>query len=229
MTVQNCETYQKNLGQRPADGGRALTVFVAVMALVAAQGAVYRSALPVAVLASTNVVVPILDIALVLGVVRGERGSWREWRLGAGALGAVAAGVCGGAVLGLGRIGFLALGGAAVRLVLPNLADGLIFIICAAEEELIFRGYIETRLYGACKSALVCSGVTAVFFLLSHYPVHWVVSGTVSLDAVSGLHVVFILLLHLACSGIYRRSGCIWAAVALHFCYNLLSGMLIAA
>ncbi|MDO4280279.1 MAG: type II CAAX endopeptidase family protein [Peptococcaceae bacterium] len=225
--MKNCDAYQKNLGQRTGDGWCALGVFATLMALLLMQGAVYRSTLPTPVLASMNIVVPMLGIALILAVVRYERGAWGEWRLGARWPLAVGCGAIVGLALALALAGSFALAGAHVGLVAPSLASGAILIICVIQEELIFRGYIETRLYGLWHNGWICTTVTAVCFLLSHYPVRWVMQGAVDFSALDGTHVVFILLLHFGCSAVYRRSGCIWAAVALHFCYNLLSGMFV--
>lgn len=72
----------------------------------------------------------------------------------------------------------------------------------------------------------MASVVTSVLFLLSHYVIFWGVSGQISFDSISTTRLVFILLLHFACDAVYQRTNCIWGAVALHFLYNVTSGML---
>lgn len=102
----------------------------------------------------------------------------------------------------------------------------LTFAVGALEEELCFRGYISTRLTGFFHNALLASIVTSVLFLLSHYVIFWSVSGQISFDSISATRLVFILLLHFVCDAVYQRTNCIWGAVALHFLYNVTSGML---
>ncbi|MGM0216551.1 hypothetical protein IGI42_004147 [Enterococcus sp. AZ109] len=47
----------------------------------------------------------------------------------------------------------------------------ILFAFGSVSEELIYRGYIETRLHGLIKNTVMTSILTAGIFLLAHYPV----------------------------------------------------------
>lgn len=94
-----------------------------------------------------------------------------------------------------------------------------LFFISAFAEEIIYRGYIETRLQGLISNRLLDSIVTAILFVLTHYPVKWM--GGSPLNAISIPHLILLVTLHFTCSLAYRKSNCIWAAVLLHVLYNL--------
>lgn len=72
----------------------------------------------------------------------------------------------------------------------------------------------------------LASIVTGGLFLLYHYVIFWGVSGEITFDGISATRLVFILLLHFVCYTTYQRTNCIWGAVALHFVYNILSGIM---
>ena len=101
-----------------------------------------------------------------------------------------------------------------------------IFIIGAIQEEIIFRGYIQTRLSGALKNPILCSIFTALLFIFMHYPVRWAVGG-VSFDALSAFYVICLLILHFLCDFVYKKTNCLWGAVILHFLYNIGQAMLV--
>ena len=151
-----------------------------------------------------------------IGVTRQRFGESLALGLALGCLLSLALGACERIATGLPFAGF----GAASTLSLVTFAVG------ALEEELCFRGYISTRLTGFFHNALLASIVTSVLFLLSHYVIFWSVSGQISFDSISATRLVLILLLHFACDATYQRTNCIWGAVALHFLYNVTSGML---
>ena len=71
------------------------------------------------------------------------------------------------------------------------------------------------------------SGINSVLFLSIHYPVKWVVSGTVSFDVLSAVYIVSLLALHFFCDTIYKRTNCLWGAVILHIIYNVVGAMII--
>ena len=99
-----------------------------------------------------------------------------------------------------------------------------IFIIGAIQEEIIFRGYIQTRLSGALKNPILCSIFTALLFM--HYPVRWAVGG-VSFDTLSAFYVICLLILHFLCDFVYKKTNCLWGAVVLHYLYNIGQAILV--
>ena len=211
------------------DGAKACVLYAFTMLALFVQGRLYLSSLSTEILASLNIVRPLVSLAATLvvvfaarermasiGVARRRFGESLALGLALGCLLSFALGACERIATGLAFAGF----GAASTLSLVTFAVG------ALEEELCFRGYISTRLTGFFHNALLASIVTGVLFLLSHYVIFWSVSGQISFDSISAMRLVFILLLHFACDAVYQRTNCIWGAVALHFLYNVTSGML---
>lgn len=211
------------------DGAKACALYVFTMLALFVQGRLYLSSLSTAILASLNIVRPLVALVATLvvvfaarervasiGVTRQRFGESLALGLALGCLLSLALGVSERIATGLPFAGF----GAASTLSLVTFAVG------ALEEELCFRGYISTRLTGFFHNALLASIVTSVLFLLSHYVIFWSVSGQISFDSISATRLVLILLLHFACDATYQRTNCIWGAVALHFLYNVTSGML---
>ena len=78
------------------------------------------------------------------------------------------------------------------------------FLIGAIEEEIIFFGYIQTRLTGIIRQDLLCSFCTALLFLAMHYPIHWGVGGF-SLSSLSLYHVICLIILHFVCDFYIRK------------------------
>lgn len=211
------------------DGAKACALYVFTMLALFVQGRLYLSSLSTGILASLNIVRPLVSLMATLvivwisrervesiGVTRQRFGESLALGLALGCLLSLALGVSERIATGLPFAGF----GAASTLSLVTFAVG------ALEEELCFRGYISTRLTGFFHNALLASVVTGGLFLLYHYVIFWGVSGQISFDSISATRLVFILLLHFACDATYQRTNCIWGAVALHFLYNVTSGML---
>ena len=210
-------------------GVKACALYAFTMLALFVQGRLYLSSLSTEILASLNIVRPLVALAATLvvvfaarervasiGVTRQRFGESLALGLALGCLLSLALGVSERIATGLPFAGF----GAASAFSL------LTFAVGALEEELCFRGYISTRLTGFFHNALLASIVTSVLFLLSHYVIFWGVSGQISFDSISATRLVLILLLHFACDATYQRTNCIWGAVALHFLYNVTSGML---
>lgn len=211
------------------DGAKACALYAFTMLALFVQGRLYLSSLSTGILASLNIVRPLVSLMATLVIVWISRervasigvtcrrfGESLALGLALGCLLSLALGVSERIATGLPFAGF----GAASTLSLVTFAVG------ALEEELCFRGYISTRLTGFFHNALLASIVTSVLFLLSHYVIFWSVSGQISFDSISATRLVLILLLHFACDAVYQRTNCIWGAVALHFLYNVTSGML---
>ena len=211
------------------DGVKACALYAFTMLALFVQGRLYLSSLSTEILASLNIVRPLVSLAATLaivwilrervasiGVTRQHFCQSLALGLALGCLLSFALGASEQFASGLAFAGFGAV----------NAFSLLTFAVGALEEELCFRGYISTRLTGFFHNRVVASAVTSVLFLLSHYVIFWGVSGQISFDSISATRLVFILLLHFACDAVYQRTNCIWGAVALHFLYNVTSGML---
>lgn len=113
-----------------------------------------------------------------------------------------------------------------VGIVYPGFSMLGIFVIGAIQEEIMFRGYIRTRLTGMIKQPVICSFCVALLFLAMHYPTHWVAAGF-SLRILSLYYVVSLIILHFVCDFVYKRTNCLWGAITLHFLYNAGQSMLV--
>lgn len=211
------------------DGAKACALYAFTMLALFVQGRLYLSSLSTEILASLNIVRPLVSLAATLavvfaarecmasiGVTRRRFGESLVLGLALGCLLSLALGVCERIATGLAFAGFGAVSAFSL----------LTFAVGALEEELCFRGYISTRLTGFFHNRVVASAVTGVLFLLYHYVIFWGVSGQISFDSISATRLVFILLLHFVCDFTYQRTNCIWGAVALHFLYNIVSGIM---
>ncbi len=96
-------------------------------------------------------------------------------------------------------------------------AFGLVsFTISGIQEEVMFRGYIQTRLRGLFRSPIVIYVIVAAMFLIAHYPVMWMMGGTVETD-----RVICLLVLSFVCGMIYNKTENVTGAIVAHLMYNL--------
>lgn len=103
----------------------------------------------------------------------------------------------------------------------------MIYIVAGFEEEVLFRGYIQTRMSGLINSQLVISIINSLLFLLIHYPVRWVVSGMITIHVLSFTYIICLIVLHFFCDAVYKRTNCLWGSVVLHIIYNAVGAMII--
>ncbi|HBG7287137.1 TPA: CPBP family intramembrane metalloprotease [Clostridioides difficile] len=110
---------------------------------------------------------------------------------------------------------------------LPTVFMIVTFIVSAISEEIVFRGYIQTRLTGLIKNSVLSSCINAFLFLSTHYPVKWISSGDFSFAILSGFYVICLISLNFSCDLVYRKTNCLWGAWLLHILYNIGTGVLI--
>lgn len=147
------------------DGAKACALYVFTMLALFVQGRLYLSSLSTGILASLNIVRPLVSLVATLAIVwisRERMASIGVTRrrfceslalgLALGCLLSFALGACERIATGLPFAGF----GAASAFSL------LTFAVGALEEELCFRGYISTRLTGFFHNRVVASVVTGV-------------------------------------------------------------------
>lgn len=223
------EAYRDNLGRfGRRDGIKALAAYGLIMGSCFFQGWLYTTDLSASLLNFSQLWISLFVLAVCLVYLVASKEGWGSIGITTGnAKGSILLGILGGVLL-LGLQTVLTWPkGAALSLLHPALLSWLLFIVCAVEEELLFRGYIQTRLAGAIRIPWLASAVNALFFLSIHYPVRWVVSGTVSLGVLSGVYVVMLLLLHGVCDGVYKRTNCLWGSIVLHILYNAVGAMVV--
>ena len=206
-----------------ADGVKVVGVYLALVGMLLVQGGLYRTSLSTGLLASLNLVVPLLGMALILLMLRcfhenaGSMGITSEnWGTSV-LLGAVLA------VLLLAGMAVYSVFGAHKSLQISGTTGFgvLIFIAGAVHEELAFRGYIEHHLETVIRNIPVCSILTAGLFLLIHYPIFWALEGRVTFVELSAVRAADILVLHFLCDFTARKTRCLWGAMVLHFLYNM--------
>lgn len=86
------------------------------------------------------------------------------------------------------------------------------FIIISWSEEVIFRGYIQTRLYGLIKNDFQAVLVTGFMFYAMHLPFQMLVNS----KQISLINMVVIIILHVVMNFIYRRYNSIVGPTMFH-------------
>lgn len=98
------------------------------------------------------------------------------------------------------------------------------FINIAFTEELLFRGYIQTRIYGLIKSYFVAVFVVGLMFAIIHLPIDLV---KYQIDFITYLNIVpfrlpKIVIIHALLNLLYRKYNSIAAPIILHGFIDLL-------
>ena len=135
-------------------------------------------------------------------------------------------GLAGGFVLLAIQTALYIIQGKSVSFINPTLLNWVIFLFAAFEEEILFRGYIQTRLFGLINGQWIVSIINSVLFLSIHYPARWIVSGAIFINALSAVYIVSLLVLHFFCDAVYKRTNCLWGAFLLHVIYNAVGAMI---
>ena len=86
------------------------------------------------------------------------------------------------------------------------------FIIISLTEEVIFRGYIQTRIYGLIKHDNLAVLVTGFLFYIEHLPFQMQVNGM----QISLLNMAVMIALHFIMNGLYRRYNSLVAPTVFH-------------
>jgi len=95
----------------------------------------------------------------------------------------------------------------------------LVFIALA--EEIVFRGYIQTRLYGMIKGEIIAIMTGALLFSVMHLPYMYILSGVAELFTLQTLVLLaFWFAMHIILNFVYRRTGSIFGVVLFHALYN---------
>lgn len=219
---ENLHHYQKR------DGMTAIAVYIIVFALAFFRGWVYTTNVSVSVLNASQMLIPAATAAVFLGFLALSKQKISSIGLHAFRIAtSILWGIAGSVGLLAIQVLLSVMQGMKAIVIAPVLLNWIIFIICAFEEEIIFRGYIQTRLSGLIRMPIIAEILNAVLFLLIHYPVKWVALGMVSFSVISGIYVVLLLLLHFFCDMVYKKTNCLWGAIVLHIIYNAVGAMIV--
>ena len=221
--------YNENLkGFGAFDGVKAIILYGIYILVLLIQGWTYTSNLNVNILNGLQFVFPLF--LLIIGILFVILSKEKLYTIGVNGtkvfqslLWGVLLALC--MVIGM-AIYFRFIEKAAVTVIAPVFITVGIFIVAAFQEEIVFRGYIQTRLTGIIKNPIICSLCTGFLFLLMHYVARWVVGG-VSLRSLSLYYVVSLMVLHFGCDFVYKKTNCLWGAIVLHFLYNTGQSMLV--
>lgn len=215
--------YQHQLSKyQKEDGFKALVVYGLMMASAFFQGWLYTTNVPVLILDSSQIWIPVV-MSLVFFVYTKQ--NLRSVGIHADHLvSSLLLGLLGGFLLLSLQAFFL---GQRVYLVNPDWFNWLIFLLATFEEEVCFRAYIQTRLSGLIKSQWIVGLINSLLFLSIHYPVKWVLSGTLSFDALPMTYVLSLIALHYFCDVVYKKTNCLWGSIGLHLIYNAVRAMML--
>ena len=97
------------------------------------------------------------------------------------------------------------------------------YFLVALCEEIVFRGYIATRLYGFVKNKYLVWVITGILFILMHFPYRIVAYGMTIADLtirnVGWLVDLFVT--HMMFTLISKKTNSLWGAVLPHWMSNL--------
>ena len=102
------------------------------------------------------------------------------------------------------------------------LAVILYFFTVGLVEEVMFRGYIETRLHGYTKRIYIDIILTGILFLLMHYPFRIVAYNMSFWDLITNVrYMLDLFITHLILSFIRIKSDCLYGAIIPHWISDL--------
>lgn len=190
-----------------SDAVKALVLYGIYIAVLCIQGALYTTDLSVGMLNSLQIIFPLilLAICMIFMIFSKQKlktiGSTNQ-KLILSLISEIIP-----AVLLLIFIVFHSVisGHSNISLNFPSLTVLSLFAVGAIQEEIIFRGYIQTGLSAIINSPIIASCCTAFLFLLIHYPAHWIAGGF-SLSVLSAFYVLILLILHFICDFVYKKN-----------------------
>ena len=99
-------------------------------------------------------------------------------------------------------------------------------LMFAASEDILFVGYIQTRIYGLIKKDIWAICFVALLFTLIHYPIQIVQHGANVLEAIGGLSggliwFVSLFIAHLVFNAVFRRYVVLAPTIMLHTINNI--------
>lgn len=96
------------------------------------------------------------------------------------------------------------------------------FMTVGVAEEVMFRGYIETRLHGFTKRMLLDVLLTGIMFLLMHFPYRMVAYNMSFWQLITNVqYMLDLFITHLILSYIRIKSDCLYGAIIPHWISDL--------
>ena len=204
-------------------GIKVIVLYSIYILIICVQGILYGTDLSNVILSRLDLIVPVIILMIGMVFIKGDHQGFNSIGLTVRRLPISMAGGIGlAAILLISMFLYFSIyEQKSMSIQVPALYPSIFFLIGAVEEELVFRGYIQTRLAGAIKNEALCIFITAILFVFIHYPLRWVVANEISLQSLSMFHIVYLIALHLACSLVYKKTNCLYGAICLHYLYNL--------
>lgn len=221
--------YKNNLKKYvKKDGLKALIVYCIIMCSAFFQGWLYTTNATVFILNLSQILIPLILVTAFLCFFCYSKKSIKSVGIHSDNIkSSIVLGFTGGFVLLAIQTILFIVQGKSVSFTNPSLLNWMIFLFAAFEEEILFRGYIQTRMAGLINNQLIVSIINSILFLSIHYPVRWVVSGIISLSVLSTVYIVSLLLLHFFCDAAYKRTNCLWGSILLHVIYNAVGAIIL--
>ncbi|MEG0240476.1 MAG: CPBP family intramembrane glutamic endopeptidase [Anaerorhabdus sp.] len=97
------------------------------------------------------------------------------------------------------------------------------FLIVALCEEIVFRGYIGTRLYGLIKNQYLVIIVTGLLFIVMHFPYRMIAYNMTITDLIINNigWILDLFLTHIVLSLIYVKTNSLYGSIIPHWMSNL--------
>lgn len=221
--------YKNNLKKYvKKDGLKALIVYCFIMCSAFFQGWLYTTNATVFILNLSQILIPLILVTAFLCFFCYGKKSIKSVGIHSDNIkSSIVLGFIGGFLLLAIQTVLFIIQGKSVSFTHPSLLNWMIFLFATFEEEILFRGYIQTRMAGLINSQLVVSIINSILFLSIHYPVRWVVSGIISIGVLSTVYIVSLLLLHFFCDVVYKRTNCLWGSILLHIIYNAVGAIIL--
>jgi hypothetical protein len=214
--LQTDESYQQEVSRYgKTDGIIAIALFVLLMLVYYWLGSYQANT---GIYLGVPVNLSFIALCLVLTFLRKQGISslgFRRAKAGRSAL----TGLILGILLVLGNVVF-GLGGGSIWAPVEIIITKFVYylVIIALTEEIVFRGYIQTRIFGLLRSNITATLLAAVMFTLSHIPYQMAAAG-MNLSAflqTNGVWFIFLLIWHLVFTYLYRKYNSILAPTLFH-------------
>ena len=96
------------------------------------------------------------------------------------------------------------------------------FFFVALCEEIVFRGYIGTRIYGLIKNKYVSILFVSLLFILMHFPYRMVAGNKSFIDIASNIDwIINLFIFHIIMNFIYLKTNSLYGAIIPHWISDL--------
>lgn len=104
---------------------------------------------------------------------------------------------------------------------------GISFFCVSLCEEVVFRGYINTRIYGIIKTQWISIVVTGLLFIIVHFPYRMIASGRSLKELVVNniFWLINLFVTHIVLNFIYTKTNSLYGAIIPHWVSNLASNI----